>query len=128
MVIYICIKFQETISNSFQVIECTQIHYRNHYFQISKGHNSKCRLTRVTILCFCSFLKISRTVFNLQNGNEYMVEMAMFNVQRAITPKIDKPELRFMFSAGRLMGLYICVKFGENISDSIKSYGADMND
>ena len=36
MVIYICIKFQENISNSFQVTEWTQIHYRNHYFQSSK--------------------------------------------------------------------------------------------
>ena len=37
MVIYICIKFQENISSSFQVTEWTQIHYRNHYFQSSKG-------------------------------------------------------------------------------------------
>ena len=39
--IYICIKFQENISNSFQVTEWIQIYYRNHYFQSSKGHNSK---------------------------------------------------------------------------------------
>ena len=26
-------------------------------------------------------MKISQTVFNLQSGQEYMVEMAMFNVQ-----------------------------------------------
>ena len=50
----------------------------------------------------------------------YMVEMAMFNVKRAITPKVDKPELRFMCSARRLMVLYIYVKFGENISDNIR--------
>ena len=48
-----------------------------------------------------------------------MVEMAMFNVQRAITPKLGKPELRFMCSALPLIVLYIFVKFGENISDSI---------
>ena len=30
MVIHICIKFQENISNSFQVTEWTQIYYRNH--------------------------------------------------------------------------------------------------
>ena len=39
MVIYICIKFQENISNSFQV---------------TKGHNSKSRLSRVTVLVFCT--------------------------------------------------------------------------
>ena len=35
-------------------------------------------------------MKIIQTVFNLRNG--HMVEMAMFNVQRAITPKkVGKP-------------------------------------
>ena len=56
-----------------------------------------------------------------------MVEIAMFNVQRAITPKIGKPELRFMCSVCRIIMLYICVKFCENTSDGI-SYGADTND
>ena len=28
-----------------------------------------------------SFIKISGTVFNLQSGHDYMVEMVMFNVQ-----------------------------------------------
>ena len=37
-------------------------------------------------------MKISQTVFNLQSGNEYMVKMTMFNVQRTITPKVDKSE------------------------------------
>ena len=55
MVIYICKKFQENVSNSFQVTEWTQIHvyYRNNYFQSSKGHNSKSRL-RVMVLVFCT--------------------------------------------------------------------------
>ena len=35
----------------------------------------------------------------------------MLNIQRAITPKVDKPELRFMCSASHLIMLYICVKF-----------------
>ena len=48
-----------------------------------------------------------------------MVEMAMFNVQRAITPKIGKQELLLMCST-RLMMLYICLKFGENISEGIR--------
>ena len=56
-----------------------------------------------------------------------MVEMDMFNmfnVQRAITPKVGKPELRFMCSSHCLVVLYICVKFGENIR-LYQSYGAD---
>ena len=59
-------------------------------------------------------------VFNLQSRHEYTVEMAMFNVQRAITPKVGKQMLRFMCSALRLIMLYICVKFGENISDGMR--------
>ena len=72
----------------------------------------------VLMLCMSSqgafvrdFMKISQTVFNLQ----YMVEMAICNVQRAITPKVGKPELRFMCSALCLIVLYICVKFHENM-------------
>ena len=53
--------------------------------------------------------------------------MAMFNVQRAVTPKIGKSELRIMCSACHLVILYICVKFCENTSDGI-SYGVDKND
>ena len=48
-----------------------------------------------------------------------MVEMAMFNVQRAITPNVGKPELQFMCAACCLIVIHICVKFHENISDSI---------
>ena len=67
-----------------------------------KGRNYKSRLTRVTLLEFCtsSFdalylfevsLKISGTVFNLQSGHMYIVKMAIFNiyyVQRAGTTKV----------------------------------------
>ena len=66
------------------------------------------------------FIKISGTVFNLQSGHEYMVEMAMLNALRGTTPKVGKPELRFMCSARRLIVLYICMKFRENISNGFK--------
>ena len=49
-----------------------------------------------------------------------MVELAMVNVQRVIIPKVGKPELWFMCSTLRLMVLYICVKFSENISNGIR--------
>ena len=49
-----------------------------------------------------------------------MIEMAMFNVQRAITPKVSKAELWFICFACRLIVLYIYVKFGENIIDGIR--------
>ena len=44
-------------------------------------------------------MKIFKTVFKLQSGHKYMVEMAMFNVQREISQKVGKSVLRFMSSA-----------------------------
>ena len=52
--------------------------------------------------------------------NPDITEMAMFKVQRAITPKVGKPELRFMSFACCLLVLYICVKFCESISDGFR--------
>ena len=42
------------------------------------------------------------------------------NTQRAITQKVDEPELRFMCSARRLMVFNVCVKFHENMSMGFK--------
>ena len=49
-----------------------------------------------------------------------MVEMAIFNIQRAITLKLGKQELQFMCSACQLMVFNICVKFHENMSSGFK--------
>ena len=46
--------------------------------------------------------------------------MKIANTQRAITPKVGKPELQFMCSAYRLMVLNTCVKFHENMSSGFK--------
>ena len=46
--------------------------------------------------------------------------MKIVNTQRAITPKVGKPELLFMCSACHLMAFNICVKFPENMSSSFK--------
>ena len=73
-----------------------------------------------------SFIIISRTVFKLQSGHEYTAEKAMFSVQMVITPKVGIPELRFMFSASRLIVLYICVKFRKNIGRTRVEYIVEM--
>ena len=49
-----------------------------------------------------------------------MVEMAIFNIQRAITPKIGKPQLQFMCSARCFMVFNVCVKFHENMLSGFK--------
>ena len=42
------------------------------------------------------------------------------NTQRVITPKVGKPELRFMCSERHLMVFNVCVKFHENMSSGFK--------
>ena len=46
--------------------------------------------------------------------------MKIVNTQRAISPKIGKPELWFMCSARRLIVFNVCVKFHENVSSGFK--------
>ena len=63
---------------------------------------------------------------NISNGFQLTERTQVHNrnsyVQssKGITPKVGKPELQFMCSACRLIVLYICVKFCENISDSLR--------
>ena len=49
----------------------------------------------------------------------YGADTKIVNTQREITPKVGKPELRFMCSARRLVVLTVCVKFHENMSSSL---------
>ena len=46
--------------------------------------------------------------------------MKIVNISRAITPKVGKPDLWFIFSARRLMVFNVCVKFHENMSSGFK--------
>ena len=46
--------------------------------------------------------------------------MKIVYTQRAITPKVGKPELWFMCSARCLMVFNVCVKFHENMSSDFK--------
>ena len=46
--------------------------------------------------------------------------LMVINTQRAITPKLGNPDLRFLSSAPHLMVINICVKFHENMSSGFK--------
>ena len=46
--------------------------------------------------------------------------MKIVNTRRAITPKVGKPQLRFMCSACRLMVFNVCMKSHENRSSGLK--------
>ena len=58
-------------------------------------------------------MKICQAVFKLRSGHKNCT-------QRAITPKVGEPELRFMCSARRLVVFNVCVKCHENMSSRFK--------
>ena len=57
---------------------------------------------------------------NMSSSLSYEADMKIVKTQRAITPKVGKPELRFMCSARRLMVFNVCMKFHENMSSGFK--------
>ena len=46
--------------------------------------------------------------------------LVLINVQGAVTPKVDRPELHFLSSAHLLFMLYICVKCHEKMACCMK--------
>ena len=54
MVLYICVKLCENISNGIRVMEWTRVHGRNGYVQRSNEKNSKSRQIRVMVHVFCT--------------------------------------------------------------------------
>ena len=67
-------------------------------------------------------MKICQAVFK-----NYGADTKIVNTQRAITPKVRKPELLFMCSACRLMVFNVCVKFHENMSSGFKVMSGHEN-
>ena len=58
---------------------------------------------------------------NMSSGFKVMEwTRKIVNTQRAITQKVEKPELRLMCSARRLMVFNVCVKFHENMLSGFK--------
>ena len=53
--------------------------------------------------------------FQLTERTQVHSKNGYVQFQRAITPEIGKPELRFISSVRRLIELSICVKFHQNI-------------
>ena len=130
MLVNIGMKFHEDILNGFKVKKRTRFCLRNCYLQSSKGHNSKSINARVMVLAFCISYNVGKYLYKFHEGilkGFWVTERTRpyrkiyyFHFQRAITPKIRNPELRFLRSACRLMLLYICVKFHENTSYSFR--------
>ena len=127
MLVNICMKFHEDTLNGFKVTERTRFCLRNCYLQSSKGHNSKRTKQELRFLRSARRLMLVNICMKFHEGtlNGFWVtkrtqpyrKIYYFQFQRAITPKIHNPEWRILRSARRLMLLYICVKFHENISN-----------
>ena len=60
ILLYICVKFHENISNCFQITEWTRVHGRNGYVQCSKGSNSNSRQIRDMVPLIC--VKFGETI------------------------------------------------------------------
>ena len=115
---WIFVKISEIVSNLQSWHEyMVKIAFSNIYYVqkvVTRKINQSYGSCVLHILSWCftvvrNFKKISNTVFNLQSGHKFVVEL-VFNVQRAMTPKLLKLELRYMCSARRLMELLICGK------------------
>ena len=82
------------------------------------GYNQSfgsCVLHVVSWFNICvKFMKICQAVLNLCSRHKIV------NTQRAITPKVGKTELQFLYCICRLMVFNICVKFHENMSSGFK--------
>ena len=80
-----------------------------------------CSARRLMVFNFCvKFHEDMSSGFKVMERTRKIV-----NTQRAITPKVGKPELWFLSSARRLTVFNVCVTFHENVSSSFKSYGVD---
>ena len=127
MLANICMKFHEDILNSFKVTERTRFCFRNCYLQSSKGQTQKVTIQQLWFLRSACRLMLVNICMKFHEGtlNGFWVteqtrpyrKIYYFQFQRAITPKICNPKLRFLCSARRFMLLYIYVKFHENISN-----------
>ena len=75
-----------------------------------------CSVRRLMVcnVCVKFHLNIS-SGFKVMEGTQKIV-----NTQRAITQKVEKPELWFKCSARCLMVFNVCVKFHENMSSGFK--------
>ena len=99
-------------------------------YKVQRGITQKVLIQELWFLCSAHHLILVNICMKFHEGilNGFWVtertgpyrKIFYFQFQRAITPKIHNPELRFLYSARCLMLLYICVKFHENISNGFE--------
>ena len=114
-----CVKFQN-MSSSFKVMERTRKLLRQRAITPKIGKPELwflCSARRLMVFNVCvKFHENMSSDFKVMERTRKLLT----DTQRAITPKIGKPELWFMCSARRLMVFKVCVKFHENMSCDFK--------
>ena len=120
MVFNVCVKFHENMSSGFKVMERPRKIANTQRALTQKVGKSElrfmCSARRLMVINVC--VKFHE---NMSRGFKVMERTRnIVNTQWAITPKVEKPELRFMCSARRLMVFNVCVKFHENMSRGFK--------
>ena len=103
MVFNVCVKFHEYMSSRFKVMERTQKILNTQRAITPKVVKSElrfmCSARRLMLFTVCvTFHENMSSSFKVMERTRKIV-----NTQRAITPKVEKPELQFMCSARRLM-------------------------
>ena len=60
-------------------------------------------------------------VFNVPSGHAFMTKITIYNAQKALTPKVSKPQLWFLYSAWPLtVNIYV---FSKNILKGFQDMG-----
>ena len=120
MVFNVCVKFHENMSSGFKVIERTR-----KIVNTQRAITQKVEKPELPFMCSARRLMVFNVCVkfheNMSSGFKVMERTRkIVNTQRAITQKVEKPELRVMCSARRLMVFNVCVKFHENMSSGFK--------
>ena len=97
MVLYICEKFHNNISNGYQLTERTWVQGRNGYVQCSKGNNSKQEIQFMYFASCLIGLYICVKFSENKSGHKYIVEITIFNINysRLSLSRIPKDSLKY---------------------------------
>ena len=127
MLVNICMKFHEDTLTVLKLQSECHFVLETATYKVQRGITQKVQIEELWLLHSAHRLMLVNICMMFHEGilNSFWVtertrpyrKIYHFQFQRAITPKICNPELWFLCSACRLMLLYICEKFHENISN-----------
>ena len=127
MLVNICLKFHEYTWTVLKLQSGRDFVLETATYKVQRGIPQKVSIQELWFLRSARCLMLVNICLKFHEGTLsgfWVIERTRpyrkiyyFQFQRAITPKIRNPELWFLRFARRLMLLYICIKFHENISN-----------